>query len=539
MVAISLRFLAGRFHATPWDRHVNEGAIEWPPSPWRFLRALISVWKLKGDDLASPDQFHSLLEALLPEPSYFLPSSTVAHLRHYMPTRDSTAKVFDTFVALSPDEPVQMVWPDVVLSLEQTQLLDHLLDRLSYLGRAESWVEARRLLEDPANLNAVPLSPGSSETGERIRLLSPLPPEIYARWRSEESSLMKMGRLADLQEKARHAGKSIPTKLSSKELATIEERLPTDLLKCMEQETSDLRKAGWSQPPGSFWMDYDVRKESSSLHNDRHVNDSLHVQVARYAVAGTVRPHLREAISLADRMRTALMAQCKHDSSGIPMVFSGKGSDSLPLEASHDHLHVLLESSRNDGQISHIVLHAPMGFSPEALKAMSRVQRVWGHGGHDVHLALIGTGDARDFGGLRPAQGQSLLLAESRNWTSLTPFVPIRHPKCYRDGRPKLRENGEQIDGPEDQLRLELRRRGLPDPVRIERLDSLLLASGKPLRWLEFRTERRAGGGTRARQSPSGFRLVFAEPVRGPLALGYGAHFGLGCFVAEAPTHGS
>lgn len=27
------------------------------------------------------------------------------------------------------------------------------------------------------------------------------------------------------------------------------------------------------------------------------------------------------------------------------------------------------------------------------------------------------------------------------------------------------------------------------------------------------------------------FRLTFAEPISGPLALGYGAHFGLGLFV--------
>ena len=33
MTAVALRFLAGRFHATPWGHHVNEGVPEWPPSP--------------------------------------------------------------------------------------------------------------------------------------------------------------------------------------------------------------------------------------------------------------------------------------------------------------------------------------------------------------------------------------------------------------------------------------------------------------------------------------------------------------------------
>ena len=32
MVAIEFRFLNRRYHATPWGHHVNEGAVEWPPS---------------------------------------------------------------------------------------------------------------------------------------------------------------------------------------------------------------------------------------------------------------------------------------------------------------------------------------------------------------------------------------------------------------------------------------------------------------------------------------------------------------------------
>ena len=30
-VVISIQFLTGRYHATPWDKQVNEGAVEWPP----------------------------------------------------------------------------------------------------------------------------------------------------------------------------------------------------------------------------------------------------------------------------------------------------------------------------------------------------------------------------------------------------------------------------------------------------------------------------------------------------------------------------
>jgi len=64
MIGISVSFPSGRFHATPWGRHVNEGATEWPPSPWRFLRALVAAWKRKLDDQLRQADVEKLLRAL-------------------------------------------------------------------------------------------------------------------------------------------------------------------------------------------------------------------------------------------------------------------------------------------------------------------------------------------------------------------------------------------------------------------------------------------------------------------------------------------
>src|SRR3990172_1100943 len=41
--AISIRFLTGRAHLHPWDTHHSEGRVDWPPAPWRLLRALVAV----------------------------------------------------------------------------------------------------------------------------------------------------------------------------------------------------------------------------------------------------------------------------------------------------------------------------------------------------------------------------------------------------------------------------------------------------------------------------------------------------------------
>src|SRR5829696_8518927 len=105
-VTIALRFCSGKFHVTPWGHHVNEGLPEWPPSPWRLLRALVAVWKRK---LSGQPQHlvERILTALASQPpSFHLPSATLGHTRHYVPlgTADANkrAMVFDAFVVLDP-----------------------------------------------------------------------------------------------------------------------------------------------------------------------------------------------------------------------------------------------------------------------------------------------------------------------------------------------------------------------------------------------------------------------------------------------------
>jgi len=58
--------------------------------------------------------------------------------------------------------------------------------------------------------------------------------------------------------------------------------------------------------------------------------------------------------------------------------------------------------------------------------------------------------------------------------------------------------------------------------------------NGRSLRWIEFRRERLLGGGSRGQGLGYGFEVEFAEPVLGPLCLGYGCHFGLGAFMVAA-----
>src|SRR6266850_5536805 len=192
MIALSLRFPAGRYHATPWGRHVNEAALAWPPEPVRILRALIACHHRKADTgLFSWEALADLIELLAEQvPLYRLPEAVQAHTRHYMPINGKNpALVFDAFARFDPEEPLIVDWPNIALSPERRAHLEHLATRLGYLGRAESWIEAAVIEWDGQNANARPLKSNHERNGATrftdspdarlVPVYVPLSPDAY------------------------------------------------------------------------------------------------------------------------------------------------------------------------------------------------------------------------------------------------------------------------------------------------------------------------------------------------------------------------
>jgi CRISPR-associated protein Csb2 len=519
MTVLELRFLTGRYHATPWGRHVNEGAVEWPPSPWRIVRALISTWYLKArrDEEISEPTIRALADALFSQPPVFrLPHAVTAHTRHYMPfnqgKNEKTTKVFDTFVHVSECDAVRVAW-DAVLSPAQLAALQTLAGRLGYFGRAESLVEAR-VVEGVTAIepNATPLAedqPQPPKT-ELIRLLAPMTPNAYATWRT------------DFLAANTSAGKE--KKRANKKAK--EPEIPDDLFTALHADTGDLQSAGWNLPPGAVYMNY-IRPEDAfaPATKPRPRRSQLAPTAARYAVVSTVAPSITQAVSVTDRVHGAL---CKwsDEGRGRAAVFTGLDDVGKPL-ADHSHAHIFCEANGLRDAITHITIWAKLGFDEIACLALRRLNRVWGHGGHDVRLVLHGIGQPADF-------NDCAFFETSKVWRSLTPFVSTRHAKTFRDGRPKMDPNGWQIGcGAHDLLRLlALHPKGSGSFVK--KLDERGLPfqfGTRGLRSLQFQTTRHKGGGNRGNSSGHAFTITFPEPVRGPLALGYGAHFGLGLFV--------
>lgn len=536
VLSLEVQFPARRYHATPWNHHVNEGVVEWPPSPWRLLRSLVATRHLKAREEVSEEQLGRIVEALAAElPHYWLPAGNASHTRHYMPLQkpDKTAKIFDALLHVDDGNPMVVTWPDAEFPAEDRTALGLLLARLGYLGRAESWAEARLRTETepevPANVH--PLGPDQplAPDHELVQLLAPLPAPEFAAWRARtfERELERL--LVEKRERAVKKGKNPDSiKVTGADKNKLDAALPSTLLEALHVDTSELRRQGWSAVPGARWVDYARPRGlvGVSPARRRRRRATSRPTVARFAVASRVPPRLTEAVSVAERIRTALMSR----SDGHP-VFSGKDDDGAPLRG-HAHAFVLPEANGVHGYITHVTVWAEMGFDDRARRAMDGLRKAWGRDGYDLQLVLIGMGRPEDFEGADLRAGQCPLFLSSASWVSRTPFVATRHPKTTRRGVPKLDRDGLQVGSPEHDLLRLLQRAGHPRPRQIEPVPSTSLG-GKATRWLEFGTRRASGGGRRGAGVGAGFRLVFDRPVRGPIALGYAAHFGLGMFVPE------
>ncbi|MGH8147333.1 MAG: type I-G CRISPR-associated protein Csb2, partial [Rhodanobacteraceae bacterium] len=290
MLALAFTFPAGRYHATPWDRHVNEGAVAWPPEPWRILRALIATWhhKVKHTGKHNESTLKALIESLSGElPEYRLPAAIHSHTRHYMPqfAAGKTSLVFDAFTAVRRDDPLTVIWQDIDLPDLQRALLDDLLSAMGYLGRAESWVEAKRVVEamepdcKPGDV-AVDTSTGEL-MGELVTLYAPLP---AAEYQSLRTSFLT----------------------DSKAKKKLGKTLPDNLLAALSVDTADLRKLGWSQPPAARKVSY--LRPVNALRPRPVIQRARAYDVAamNFILVGKPLPRVEDTLRVGELMRMAV-----------------------------------------------------------------------------------------------------------------------------------------------------------------------------------------------------------------------------------------
>lgn len=536
MIAISFRFLAGRFHATPWGRHVNEGAVEWPPSPWRILRALVATWKRTLANVPESD-VKPILEILAADPPEFdLPPASTGHTRHYMPWfrkgPDDRTLVFDTFVALSRETTLLIRWPEASLDDAQRQTLARILANLNTLGRSESWCEATlihpdeaaRTPEHPLRLSAPLNSEGARGDADIVRLLCPDAGCAFADEHVVTVTTRSTGR--------------------GKNKQTIEARNTIyDPAWNLCMDTLQLHKERWSDPPGSRWVPYVRPRDCFKIEPRRVTRFSLRegapakIQVARFALDSTVLPLVTETLPVAEAARRALMSihgrlTERNGVRGRSPVFSGKDNDGNPLTG-HGHAYYLPTDEDGDGRLDHLTVFARDGFGPDERRVLDRLREVRPFGrdqvSHPLRVLLLGIGTMEEY---HPGP-----LRESNVWVSATPYIATRHAKTRARDRIDMSSPVARADylmtDLRDQIRAVLREfEGDADGVEIAPLlDGGAFKVARRWRPIQFKRFRRKPGDDGGRRLTGVFRILFPEPVRGPIALGHSAHFGMGLFM--------
>ena len=549
MFALAFRFPAGRYHATPWGRNVNEADVAWPPEPWRLLRALIATYWRKGDHARWPQEaLEGLIDALAEIlPVYRLPEGVVhAHTRHYMPqARGRTTLIFDAFVRIPEQGSIIAAWPAVTLDADVFSLSADLAEAIGYLGRAESWTECEALAAWDGKPNCGPVEAGFR--GDPVRLLAALPPAMY---RNERERLI----VAE-KERIRTAAKKPPSarKLETEVIKAFRSKasgldtVPERLVDALALDTADCQDRGWHRPPAAREILYARDERAATVVTPRprrrRVGSSTSANratVARYLLAGRPRPRVEDTIRIGELMRLAALSKFgwqPDKSSGrripkAPWQISGRDSEGRPLrDPTHRHAFWLPEDADSDGLIDHVSVFIPDGIDREVQAKLDRITRLWVErkqraddedvdvaGTEEWRLALEGFGKPSDFADSAPIFGCS------RCWRSVTPFLAAGHLKSERHAgefRRLVRRIGMDREVGFDAAKIDIRE--LPE-VHI---------GGSARYALHFHRFRSRGREKQHDTRGALLQATFPVPVSGPLAMGYGSHFGLGLFAVQ------
>ena len=394
---------------------------------------------------------------------FYLPPATVSHTRHYVPVNDGkTTKMLDSFVALDRNAPVVASWTTTDLDVTQKNTIDKMLANIRYLGRAESWCDARRE-EYAGEHNCVPLD-HKPPRGE-MDIVGVLVPDPAA----------SVSDLCVTTEEL-HRRHVVFPRLS--------------------------RTAQYVRPSNCFEV------APAGKFGGGHPGN---IEVVRYAMTGRVRPRVTDSVKIGDYIKRTAMAKYDKQNGGVSEVLSGIGVNGKSLKG-HRHAFYLPTDEDGDNILDHmtVVSATPMDANDfNALVAMGEIR----YKGKWFGLSFQGRGSKDDY-------SEVPVLGRAKKWASATPYVMSRHPK--RGARYSESEA-------EAHIRLEVGKR-FGARAEIMRVDvtgskSIMRCDLMPIEFNRWRKEGITAFGA------FNVELEFADMVRGPLALGHAAHYGLGLFV--------
>ncbi|KZS72132.1 type I-U CRISPR-associated protein Cas5/Cas6 [Mycobacterium kansasii] len=454
-----LSFPLGRYHATPWGRHVNEGAVELPPSPWRLLRMLYAVWQTRCPEIPQ-SVVHQLLSELATPPTFYVPAHNISHSRHYYPdAREGTDRTLDAFAVFGTEDQLVARWA-IEIGVDEQNALRRIVNSTPYFGRADS------------------ICTGAIETD----------------WEPAGHAVWKPLDVAERVDDYRDA-----TSVLSPEIPLVVDTLLA--------RPAEVRRSGLRFPVGSRLVAYGLEQPSEVKLTVPRRRRAPTVTAVRFDVLHAALPPDTDAVIYTDLLRQAAIKQLGENKEGT--MLGGKTSDNAPMQGGM-HAHYL--PVFRDRRLTGLVVWVPGVVPDKELNALCDIRTLYDYK-RRVQVRVSGVGMVE--------QVAPEFVGPARTWCAVTPFTPARYPKKNRDDWRNFVAN-------EIQRELELRGRGRADDVQF--------VGGPWTAFVRHRPSARMRGDKRQGQAhlPAEFlRLRFAHPTRGPLALGWLSHFGLGLFLPE------
>ena len=508
-------FPLGRFHANPWRMFPFEDPHgEWPPSPWRLLRATLArshqLERERG--IQCQPWRDSLVRAFctstfgwcLPPFSWRGPG-----LRQYQPAtfewdppnrtkkvkgkpvnipgeqKYRTTLVRDNFWVIDrsgTDPSSGTVW--WILDGEQWSendfnWLDASLERMTYFGRAESITEIKRV--------------------------EMLPKDIQVNCILEQHP----------------SSSSVPVLAPTKDTTLDQVQAVTDAPSV----------ANSTVPPGARWLHAKRPVRPPAQLRRSNPRPKKPKQLIQFAVGSRVSPRPQSVVVLTQRFRGRVIREFlgnnwqKADLAqrDAARLLTGKEADGSPLKDDrHPHARFGMLFDEEVGKATRFLVWRNQPFTDDEEQAILNAAE------QELEIAF-GKERARGPWTIRLVPLDSQVQVPSgfdaqphRQWKTATFYVPPRH-MYNRRGRVKPGES------PEEQMRLELVRQGY------DVTDLAISVDDQATEWVQVHRPRRMrrSQDEATNNEMRGFRasLMFDNPVSGPISLGHSSHFGLGLFV--------
>jgi CRISPR-associated protein Csb2 len=490
-------FPLGRFHATPWKVFpYDDPHGEWPPSPWRLVRAVLARSFQLDREISDSTEAHATLREQLvrafasSQVSWQLPASSWRGpgLRQYQPAEFkrvpasakvpgmmayNTTKVLDNFWVTANGKAAPIIWhfdgPNWTPPL--LEHLDACLARMTYFGRAESITEIRRIETAFTNGEIVKLSPRRSASAVPVLALQP------------DANLAQL-----------------------------------------EATTDSPSVKDTNIPPGSRWMfaERPARPQIRPVHRPKP--ELPPTSLIQFAIGSKVALRYKDTVRITERFRAKvlgcftklLMNDAKAKWADAPQairekafLLSGRQPDGSTAKG-HQHASFLLCGEPSTP--SRLCVWRSIPFTPEEQRAILSAASTplpLNYQSDSWTIRLVPLDKL-----VPPPPG--LDQKPSQVWKTLTPYVPPRH--VYdRKGRVK---DGCSI---QDQIARELADLGKPRVTAIEVKDA---------GWVKVHQKISQGSGqTNSDKRGYHITLTLEEPISDVLSLGSSSHFGLGLFV--------